>query len=226
MSADVFLLALVAGLVASRPPVKRKACSVLCVTVPERQLAAMLASGEGPCLPTQARCPDCDGALRCWPGYSRLIRHRGHTQRLLVHRARCKSCGHTHALLPSFLAAYRRDVVPVIGRALLRAARGSGHRPLAKQAGIPAQTVRGWLRRARRASGHTRRPLVIFAYELGVDPGRPSTRGDPSLSALLHQIATIHAGAVERRFLAPEDCPYGLANALTRGWLLGPPRAA
>lgn len=128
------LLALVAGSAPVAALSLRKAAAVLSVAVPEDQLAAMLAGGEGPRLPAAARCPDCEGRLGPWPGYGRMVRYRGRTRRLRLHRARCRNCGRTHALVPSFLTAYRRDVVATIGG-------GPPRRRL--RAGAPAPRRRG-----------------------------------------------------------------------------------
>ncbi|MGW2547479.1 hypothetical protein ACWC5I_43045 [Kitasatospora sp. NPDC001574] len=51
------------------------------------------------------------------------------------------------ALLPG-----RAYTVQFVGQALVGAARGRGHRPLAAELGAPEGTVRGWLRRARRSA--------------------------------------------------------------------------
>ena len=143
-----------------------------------------------------------------------MVRHRAITTRLRVHRCRCRRCERTHALLPSFLLAYRRDVVATVGQALVGGARGLGHRPLARDAGLPAATVRGWLRRARRAA-HTRMTLARWLYELGGQPPRPTARGDP-LGWLLDAIAAVHQTA-RARFDRIDRCPFALASAITNG---------
>ena len=146
---------------------------MLVVAVHSELVTTLLAAGVGPRLPGDARCPYCKGPLSPWTSYTRMVRHRAITTRLRVHRCRCRRCERTHALLPSFLLAYGRDVVATVGQALVGGARGLGHRPLARDAGLPAATVRGWLRRARRAA-HTRMTLARGLYELGGNrPGRP-----------------------------------------------------
>ncbi len=100
---------------------------MLVVAVHSELAAAILACGLGPQLPAHARCPRCEGRLSPWTSYTRLVRHRGATTRLRVCRCRCRRCERTHALLPSFLLAYRRDVVTTVGQALVGAARGAGH---------------------------------------------------------------------------------------------------
>jgi len=190
---------------------------MLVVATRTEDIARVLAVGVGPALPPEARCPACDGSLGRWPGYARLVRHRRRTTRLWVHRCVCRSCGRTHALLPSFLLAYRRDSVATVGTALLGAACGVGHRPLADSADLPAATVRGWLRRARRALS-ARAALAGFLWQLGGRPRRPHARGDP-LSWLLDVIADVHQAAYAR--VQPVDsCPFNVASAITNGALL------
>lgn len=216
------LLALVAELAPIAALSLRKAAAMLSVAVPKDQLAAMLARGEGPRLPAAARCPRCEGQLGPWPGYRRLVRHRGRTRRLWLQRARCRCCGRTHALMPSFLTAYRRDVVATIGGTLLGAAAGRGHRPLAAAAGVPASTARGWIRRARRGCAPTRARLRRYASELEVQPSRSPPVADP-IGQLLEPIARITQAVQERWGAAVERVsPFQIATAVSGGRLLGP----
>ena len=166
---------------------------MLVVAVQSELVAAMLAGGVGPQLPADARCPRCEGRLSPWTSYTRLVRRRGATTRLRVRRCRCRRCERTHALLPSFLLAYRRDVVATVGQALVGATRGAGHRPLARDAGVPAATVRGWLRRARHAA-HAHATLTRCLHSLGGQLPRPTARGDP-VRWLLDAIAAVHHSA-------------------------------
>ncbi len=218
----LLLLALVAGSAPFAALPLRKAAAVLCVAVPEVQLAAMLARGEGPPLPPGARCPRCEGRLGPWPGYRRLVRHRGRTRRLRLNRARCRSCGRTHALLPSFLTAYRRDVVGTIGGVLLGAAAGHGHRPLAAAAAVPASTARGWIRRGRRGCAPTAARLRRYALELEAQPSRSPPGADP-IGRLLEPIAQVMQAAKERwAAVAALPGPFQIATAVSGGRLLGP----
>ena len=218
----LLLLALVAGSAPIAALSLRKAAAVFSVAVPEDQLTAMLAGGEGPRLPAAARCPRCEGQLGPWPGYRRLVRHRGRTRRLRLHRARCRRCGRTHALVPSFLTAYRRDVVTTIGAVLLGAASGRGHRPLAAAAAVPPSTARGWIRRARRGCAPTGARLRRYAFELDVQPSRSPPAADP-VGSLLEPIALVTQavracwGAALKR-----TGPFQIATAVSGGRLLGP----
>ena len=79
------------------------------------------------------------------PGASRLVRPR---------RGRCRSCGATHVLLPSWAAPRRAGAVRVIARAAAASVlHGTGTARLGVQLGVPAATVRGWLRRLRDRAG-------------------------------------------------------------------------
>jgi len=218
----LLLLALVAGSAPVAALALRKAAAVLSVAVPEDQIAAMLAGGEGPGLPAAARCPDCGGQLGPWPGYRRMVRHRGRTRRLRLHRARCRNCGRTHALVPSFLTAYRRDVVATIGEVLLGSASGRGHRPLAAAAAVPASTARGWIRRARRGCAPTGARLRRHAFELDVQPNRSPPATDP-VGNLLEPIALVTQAAQARWGAALGRVgPFQIATAVSGGRLLGP----
>jgi hypothetical protein len=100
-------------------------------------------------------CPSCAAALRSW-GWAkpRRVRDRGGRISLLrLRRARCRACSVSHVLLPAAWLPRRLDEVNVIGSALLGAACGAGHRPLAAALNRPEGTVRGWLRAARVHSG-------------------------------------------------------------------------
>lgn len=95
-------------------------------------------------------CPGCGGRLAGW-GWARVrgVRVGGGEVRVQPRRARCSGCGATHVLLPDGLLWRRRDGVEVIGSALVAHAAGAGHRTIAGRLGVPAATVRGWLRRFR-----------------------------------------------------------------------------
>jgi transposase len=50
-------------------------------------------------------------------------------------------------LLADVALVRRRDEVSAIGEAIEAKAAREGHRPIARRLGVPADTVRGWLRR-------------------------------------------------------------------------------
>src|SRR6266511_904093 len=124
------------------------------------------AAGRGVRVP-RADCPDCGQPMVFWSGYRRYVR-LGRVWRVWVARAKCRPCGVTHALLPSFLLLRRLDMVEVIGVALERVVAGVGVRPVAAGLGVPHTTIRDWWRRlggaragaggrAVRAAGRARR---------------------------------------------------------------------
>lgn len=69
-------------------------------------------------------------------------------------------------LLPASVLLRRGDPVAVIGLALLAKAGGAGHQRIAEQLGLPASTVRGWLRRIAAVAD---RVLAAVAAELGAE---------------------------------------------------------
>jgi len=61
-----------------------------------------------------ARCPHCHCSYRRHQRRERAAwDDEEHTQRLLVLRVRCPSCGRTQTVLPDFLTPYRRYLTPV-----------------------------------------------------------------------------------------------------------------
>ena len=122
-------------------------------------------------------CPACTGVLRPW-GFAapRVLRGRaGVRLRLRPRRSICAGCRGTHVLLPVVGLARRVDVVVVIGAALLAKARGVGHRRIAAELGVPATTVRGWLRRFAARAELVRAQFTALAcrlealFEVGTD---------------------------------------------------------
>jgi hypothetical protein len=81
-------------------------------------------------------------------------------------------CGATHVLVPAWSVPRRRDGAEVIGEALHHAARGAGHRVIARRLGRPPGTVRGWLRAAR-----ARSELLRDAMRVRAGSGRARARG-------------------------------------------------
>lgn len=117
-------------------------------------------------------CPSCPGGrLAPWghgPERAIGLRH-GRTARVSPPRGRCRSCRRTHVLLPAWCAPRRRYGIEVIGTAAGMAMAGHGHRAVAAALGVPAETVRGWLRRLRANAG----PLRLGALgELARYPAR------------------------------------------------------
>lgn len=124
------------------------------------------------------RCPGCADGLGPW-GWARCRTVRaagGAPRRVRPRRARCRGCEGTHVLLGDDLLCRRRDEVAVIGSALVAHAAGDGHRAIAGRLGVPASTVRGWLRRFRSRAAVIAAFFTTWALALapGSDPPAPT----------------------------------------------------
>ena len=175
-------------------------------------------------------CPSCGtGRLRSWGyGRERAIRvHGGGHRRLRPRRGRCRSCGSTHILLPSWAVPRRADAVGVIARAAAASAlHGTGSTRLGAELGVPAATVRGWLRRLRARAGQMLqeatsefgRLVAVIETREGRDPCPPGPTGSPLGDALALVIAcTLAAITWHGRAEADMDAligRFGLAAAL------------
>src|SRR5690348_6251249 len=91
-------------------------------------------------------CPGCRESLRPW-GWARARGVHGVAGVVRPRRARCSGCLITHVLLPVTMLLRRAYAVDVIGAALAARAGWAGHRSIGLLVGVPAATVRGWLRR-------------------------------------------------------------------------------
>jgi transposase-like protein len=203
--------------------------SVLSVEVAAGEVEAMIERGVGPALPGGARCPECGGELRLWPqtGYLRFVRRGGVTSRMWLRRAVCVGgCGRTHALRPSFLLGWRRDVVAVIGWALAEAAEGAGHRRVAGLVGVHETTVRSWLVRLRAGAERWRWRFLALAVELGAELARapPECASPRLLLALLEALTVAYAAACERFGAPPSDGLWGFCSRFSAGRLIAPGR--
>ena len=111
-------------------------------------------------------CPSCGGRLGPWGhGRERAVRlHYGERAVVRPPRGRCRACRATHMLLPSWMAPRRADGAGVIARAAAAAAlHGTGSARLGAELGVPAATVRGWLRRLRSRAGDLRQDATVGA---------------------------------------------------------------
>lgn len=113
----------------------------------------------------------------------------------------------------------------MIGAALLASTRGVGHRRIATALGVPAGTVRGWLRAAA-----VRAPVIMAHARLlsvHLDPHycppepTPSTLGDGTFGDAIEALGTAIAATIRR--LGPIAPPWQLAATITGG-LLAPAR--
>ena len=126
----------------------------------------------------QIDCPGCRQRVRPW-GWARPRRVHGIEGVLRPRRARCPGCLLTHVLLPVMVLARRGYAAEVIGAALAARSRGSGHRPIGALLGVPAATVRGWLRRMGARLEEVRTVLLQVAARAGVDWLVPVAQGCP-----------------------------------------------
>jgi Domain of unknown function (DUF6431) len=189
---------------------------VLSVAISERQLEAALAAGE-------LACPDCGGPLARW-GFarSREVRMLDGVRVLRSRRACCRDCEATHVLSPSWSVPRRRDGAEVIGEALRQAARGDGHRVIARRLGRPTGTVRGWLRAGRARAKRLRSCAVRWAYALDPELGRIEPAG--SLLGDAVEALSIATRAWALRLGRDGTSPWERVVCLTGGLLSGRPR--
>ncbi|MEX2621539.1 MAG: DUF6431 domain-containing protein [Egibacteraceae bacterium] len=169
----------------------------------------------------QVSCP-CSAELRPWGWARRRVLRAGDTVRVIrPRRARCRACALTHVLLPAVMLQRRAYAIDVIGAALLDAAHGHGHRPIAVRLGVPAGTVRGWLRRFRARACALAALGTRLAYRLDASLGRLEPAGGwPSpVHAALGELAIATAAYQRHHLDAPTDRWQALCT-LTRGLLL------
>jgi len=169
-------------------------------------------------------CPrrGCGGRLGPW-GWARIRAVRmapGHVERHRPRRGRCRLCRRTHVLAPLLAYPRRADSIETVGAALLAAVAGLGHRHVAAQVGVPATTVRGWLRRATANADAVRATATVKLHDL--DPMAAPLR--PTGSALGDMVDAVgRAVAAWALRIGPPAAPWQLAAALTRGGILAPP---
>ncbi len=168
-------------------------------------------------------CPHhaCDGKLAPW-GHARTRYRRvgpstteAHTPR----RTRCRSCQRTHVIASTRNYPRRPDTAETIGAALTAAARGLGHRRIAEAIGIPATTVRGWIRRARANSENVRANATIRALALDPVAATFDPTGTP-LSDMIDAVGRAVSAYICR--LGPGPPPWQLAVLITRAEILAP----
>lgn len=128
----------------------------------------------------------------------------------------CTACGATHVLLPTVALLRRCDIAEVIGEALALKVAGWGHRRIGSVFGMPATTVRGWLRRFGRRAERIRVHFTALAYRLDPTLGAVEPRGSPIADAF--EAMVVAAGAAARRF--GEAPLWGFVAGATGGLLL------
>ena len=172
-------------------------------------------------------CPVCGGRLARWGyGLERRVFGPGREGRAVrPRRSRCTACRVTHMLLPARLLLRRADEVPVVGAALMAAARGLGYRRAARDLQVPEDTVRGWLRRAAGRAGLVREVFTRVAAAVSADPVPLEPAGSPLADALV-AVAAAAAAAAERWPPLLAVSPWEIASAVTNATLLAPVMAA
>jgi transposase-like protein len=122
-------------------------------------------------------------------------------------RARCTGCAATHVLLDAALVARHGYTAPVVGHALVRAARGEPHREIADRLDAPVGTVRGWIRGARRSAHQlwTLGVAAVVALDQNALPARE--RSDPLTAAL--DVLAAAAFAMRRAGSVPRSVSLG-----------------
>lgn len=176
---------------------------------PER-VDADLAAGAIP-------CPACGGVLARWSfARRRVLRGERGPLELRPRRGRCRGCGKTQVLLADVAVGRRVDAVAVIGRALVAAAAGVGHRLVATRVGRPASTVRGWLCRFRAVAGRVAVHFTVWAHVLDPNLG-PIT---PVGSVLADAVEAIGVAARAGSLRFGPRPPWSWASVLTGGGLV------
>jgi hypothetical protein len=164
-------------------------------------------------------CPGCDGVLGPWGWARPRVLRCGAGEELVVRprRARCRECRVTHVLLGERALLRRRDEVGVIGAALLEmVARGRGHRRVAGELGLPAETVRGWRRAFVVGAEAVRAHFTRWAHALDPQLGRVTPAGSAGADAL--EAIAVAGRAWVLRFGSTAAWP--LASSLSGGALL------
>ncbi len=198
------------------PCVVRKALMVT-VEVDSARVESRLAAGE-------LRCPSCPGGVLARWGFARPRRVVGLADPVRPRRSRCRGCSATHVLLPVSLLLRRAYSAEVIWAALLARAAGVGHRVIAGRAGVPACTVRGWLRVIGRRAGMVRNWFIAVAVTAGVDVSIPAATGT-GVGDVLAAVAAADAALVSRfgpGAVAGAVTAVGVAVACSGGRLLSP----
>jgi hypothetical protein len=166
------------------------------------------------------RCPDCGQPLRPW-GHARDRTVRDLGGALVTarpDRAICTGCDATHVVLNAGLLPRRAYAAGLIGRALAAAALGSGHRRIAGDLAVPADTVRGWIRGARRGAAWLRITGIRTVLASGHDELLAWARTDELGAALEHLAAA--ALVTGRRYGLEHTSWWARINVLTGGRLL------
>lgn len=167
------------------------------------------------------RAEGCDGRLGPW-GHARPRRLRVGGGRYETHtprRVRCRVCGRSHVVVSTCSYPRRPDSVETVAAALLGAVDGLGHRRIAERVGLPATTVRGWLRRARVNCEAVRADATVATCRLDPMAGAFEPTGSV-LGDMVDAVGRAVSAWVLR--FGPVPAPWRLAVALTGAAILAP----
>lgn len=169
-------------------------------------------------------CRHCGRPLSPWGwARSRAVPGPG-VSSVQVHprRARCRACAVSEVLLPARILPRCAASSELVGQVLLAAVRGHGHRRIAADLGLPVDTVRRWLRRARANANWLWQRGIALAIQL--DPSLPPFRAQRSALAYAVDALGLAAAASVRRF-GPQASPWAAIAVVCAGGLLAaPPR--
>lgn len=169
-------------------------------------------------------CSGCGHSLRPW-GYARgrwVRQARGGRTWLQPARGRCTSCQVTRVLLPAYAPARSAYSVEVVGEAIEAYVGGEARDLVATTLDVPADTVRGWLRRFRARASWLATIATTWAYKYDPMYTPRASTGSVLVDALS---ALGDAAAATRRLLGtsrPTASLWELVMMVTRGQLLVP----
>jgi hypothetical protein len=166
--------------------------------------------------PRSARCPVCRHPRVIFDGWWTRQTRQGPVD---IHRVLCSGCGRSHSCWPDVLVGRRVDLAVVIGAALEAKAAGVGHRRIGARLGVPAATVRGWLRRFATLAGELTRRLLVVAADAD-----PTVRAPPPGPPLAVAVAAVGLTGAAMASLSGEPVDrWRFAVVVTAGGLLGAP---
>ena len=127
----------------------------------------------------------------------------------------------THVLLPASAPARHAHTIDLIGLALMASANGNSPRTISAELAVPADTIRGWVRRATGRAGWLYARGIVAAHSF--DPMLAANV--PRRSALADALEVLAAAAAAVvRLLGPIGTPWQVIAMIARGQLLAPLR--
>lgn len=153
-----------------------------------------LAEGGRVPVPRPVSCPVCGGDRLVFDGWRPRATRSGP---VAIQRVICVATsghgdglGRSHSMVPDVMVSGRVDLASVIGQGLAAKASGAGHRAIGQALGVPAGTVRGWLRRAR-----TRGMQVAGRLLATAAAAEAGGRDPPATDVFTTVVAAAHAAA-------------------------------